>query len=282
MMDCDPEDEVLDQTLGALSSGGKCVRKTYFVYTHVCTIDLHARAHDTDHCCCAHNDRVFCCKYHQAGNIYRCNESDDVIDVVARASALVSWEVLLPVVLVSVFILGCFVYCCCCKRHCCVDHDSATEAECGCCTQSDTDDETGKIGAQEEKTDELLPLNSGGQLLPASVFGNCYPTYPVLQEAPCPHCGHPPLSAIQPSAPPAEDVGSGPDQGGPTESAPMSRRVNSDVTGFGDRDPAHSRYSRSNSVPATHLVHSYTCPSCPIAAVAPPSYDDSHRDRIVA
>ena len=58
--------------------------------------------------------------------------------VYSARGGVMSWEVLLPVALVAVFVLACLVYCCCCKRHCCSDdHDAATEAECGgCCART--------------------------------------------------------------------------------------------------------------------------------------------------
>ena len=161
--------------------------------------------------------------------------------------------------------------------------------------ESDSDDESGKGRAPEDKNDELSPLNSasGTKLLPAADFGldgdyhhtMYHHTGTMPPPAPCPHCGHPPLAV--PSAPPAEDVGTCTDLAPPGEStAAMPARANSDATSLlrlGEHEPAY--YTRSNSMPAAApprtIHHSYTCPSCPVAAIAPPSYDDSRRDRIV-
>ena len=99
---------------------------------------------------------------------------------------------------------------------------------------------------------------------------------------------HPSAGAVHPSAPPAEDDESCSDQTfvvHPETTGPMPPRTYSDAATFmcTDRDPAY--FARSNSVPAAmppRLMRSYTCPSCPSAAIAPPSYDDSHHDRIVS
>ena len=165
-----------------------------------------------------------------------------------------------------------------------------------CLPESDSDDESGKGGAPEDKNDELSPLNSasGTKLLPAADFGHegDYAMYrhtgtmPPPVTGPCAHCGHTPYAL--PSAPPAEDVGTCTDPAPlPAEStAAMPPRANSDATSLlrlGEHEPAY--FARSNSVPAQAppraIHHSYTCPSCPVTAIAPPSYDDSRRDRIV-
>ena len=155
--------------------------------------------------------------------------------------------------------------------------------------ESETDDGRGKEECQD-KDNEMSPFHCGDKLLPVTDLGHCdYPPYPALHQfAPCPHCGHPPTAAVHPSAPPVEDDGSCSDQQffvHPETTGPMPPRTYSDAATFmcSDRDPAY--FARSNSVPAAmppHLVRSYTCPSCPSAAIAPPSYDDSHRDRIVS
>ena len=60
-----------------LPSGGECISKRYMEFSHLCTVRDYLPT--VDYCCCAHQQLVLCCRYHQNWNHFRCNDADDVL-----------------------------------------------------------------------------------------------------------------------------------------------------------------------------------------------------------
>ena len=71
---CTVRSDQIDQ----LPGGGQCIVKQYIQYTHLCTVNNYLP--NVDYCCCAHERRLFCCRYHQDWYHFRCMESEDVIE----------------------------------------------------------------------------------------------------------------------------------------------------------------------------------------------------------
>lgn len=69
--------EAVEGRLETLPSGGECISKRYMEFSHLCTVRDYLPT--VDYCCCAHDELVLCCRYHQNWNHFRCNDDDDVL-----------------------------------------------------------------------------------------------------------------------------------------------------------------------------------------------------------
>jgi len=65
----------MEGRMETLPSGGECMAKRYMEFSHLCTVRDYLPT--VDYCCCAHQDLVLCCRYHQNWNHFRCNDDDD-------------------------------------------------------------------------------------------------------------------------------------------------------------------------------------------------------------
>lgn len=64
--------------LDSLPGGGQCIAKQYVQFTHSCTVTNYMPS--VDHCCCAYDQKVLCCRYHQDWDHFRCSQADDTIE----------------------------------------------------------------------------------------------------------------------------------------------------------------------------------------------------------
>jgi len=70
--------EAVGGRLETLPSGGECITKRYDAeFSHSCMVRDYLPT--VDYCCCAHQQLVLCCRYHQDWNHFRCNDADDVL-----------------------------------------------------------------------------------------------------------------------------------------------------------------------------------------------------------
>ena len=67
----------MEGQLDRLPSGGECISKRYMEFSHLCTVRDYLPT--IDYCCCAHQQLVLCCRYHQNWDHFRCNDADDVL-----------------------------------------------------------------------------------------------------------------------------------------------------------------------------------------------------------
>ena len=66
--------------LATYPGGGTCEPNSYVHYTHECKVGEYEKMPSIDFCCCAFQQKVMCCRYHQNWDRFRCAEADDTID----------------------------------------------------------------------------------------------------------------------------------------------------------------------------------------------------------
>jgi hypothetical protein len=66
--------------LNKLAEGGTCQPKNYVQFTHICTVSHYLP--QVDYCCCQHEQRVLCCRYHHDWDVYRCSQGEDTVGTV--------------------------------------------------------------------------------------------------------------------------------------------------------------------------------------------------------
>lgn len=139
----------LSDSLSSLQNSGQCQAKPYVQYTHTCTISANYLP-DMDYCCCAHSQRVMCCRYHQQGSLFRCTESVD--SVATLSSVALPLEFLLPVILVPILVIVCCIVCC---IRCCLRHKEDGDVFCRCTGEEDD-------CALTKQVPVYMPCNSSG------------------------------------------------------------------------------------------------------------------------
>ncbi|ELU12517.1 hypothetical protein CAPTEDRAFT_228203 [Capitella teleta] len=196
--------------LDKLSGGGSCQPKQYVQFTHICTVSHYLPS--VDYCCCEHEQRVLCCRYHQDWDTFRCSQGEDTVDTISSSS--LPLKILLPIIIGPIVILLCCVFCC--VKCCCYRYDD--DADMLCCTTCE--DKREKLSKEKQPPSSSRPPPQGPDDASTPLTYGLAPTSSNAIQQSCPNCRHsltaPDIKAytchhsvVEPSAPPVED-GPGP------------------------------------------------------------------------